>query len=66
MKYNLNILFKKNYFFPALLIFAYLIYSVNNNLYESFIIFFMLIIGYFLVNYKIYQLILILEFYLEF
>ena len=60
MKYNLNILFKKNYFFPALLIFAYLIYSVNNNLYESFVIFFMLIIGYFLVNYKIFYILLLL------
>lgn len=60
MKYNLNIFFKKNYFFPALLIFAYLIYSVNNNLYESFVIFFMLIIGYFLVNYKIFYILLLL------
>jgi hypothetical protein len=60
MKRDLTIFFKKNYFFPALLIFAYLIYSVNNNLYESFVIFFMLIIGYFLVNYKIFYILLLL------
>ena len=61
MKYNLKNLLKKNYLFAGFLVFAYLIYIINNNnFHESFIIFIILILGYLLINFKIFYILLLL------
>jgi hypothetical protein len=61
MKYNYNNFLKKNYLFVGLLVFAYLFYIINNNnFYESFIIFIILVLGYLLINFKIFYILLLL------
>jgi|TARA_Y100000816_G_C26082384_1_gene570663 hypothetical protein len=63
MKYNiiLNKFMKNNYSYILLLIYVYLINCIiNNNFYETFFIFGILIIGYLLINYNIFYLLLIL------
>ena len=61
MKFNFNIFLKKNFLFAGFILFAYLIYSINNNnFYESFIISIILILGYLLIKYKIFYILLLL------
>ena len=61
MKYNLNKFLKQNYLFAGFLVFAYLIYSINNNnFYESFIIVIIITLGYLLINFKIFYILLVL------